>query len=155
MKKPKNYVGNITPEENTIFVFGSNPEGVHGAGSARIATIYFGAVYGQGEGLQGSAYGLPTTNLDYTNPGLPAKRRDMSKEDIIGYMKNMYKCAIEHPDKNFKVAYRNQPWEATICGYTGAEMIDMFKKATEDFGNEIPENVWFSQEWVNSGLFED
>ena len=155
MKNPKNYVGNITPEENTIFVFGSNPEGVHGAGSARIATIYFGAVYGQGEGLQGSAYGLPTTNLDYDNPGWPAKKRDMSKEEIIGYMKNMYKCAIEHPDKNFKVAYRNQPWEATICGYTGAEMIDMFKKATEDFGNEIPENVWFSQEWVNSGLFED
>ena len=57
----KNYVGNITPEADTIFVFGSNPQGRHGAGSAAAAVKYFGAIYGQGEGLQGSAYALPTT----------------------------------------------------------------------------------------------
>lgn len=28
----KFYIGNITPEANTIFVFGSNPEGRHGGG---------------------------------------------------------------------------------------------------------------------------
>ena len=57
------YEGNIIPEENTIFVFGSNPEGHHGAGSARVAVQQFGAIYGQGEGLQGNAYALPTTDL--------------------------------------------------------------------------------------------
>ena len=29
------YTGNITPGKDIIFVFGSNPEGKHGAGSAR------------------------------------------------------------------------------------------------------------------------
>ena len=60
------YRGNIYPDEeqpNTIFVFGSNPEGRHGAGSAKIAMNYWGAVYGQGEGLQGRSYALPTTEL--------------------------------------------------------------------------------------------
>jgi hypothetical protein len=78
----------------------------------------------------------------------------MKEQDIIKYIKNMYRCALENKDKKFKVAYRNLPFEATICGYTGQEMINMFKKASEDFGNEIPNNVWFSKEWVSTGLFE-
>lgn len=47
------YLGNILPEKDVIFVFGSNPEGRHGAGSARVAVKHFGAIYCQGEGLQG------------------------------------------------------------------------------------------------------
>lgn len=43
----KFYIGNITPETNTIFVFGSNPEGRHGAGAAKVARNQFGAIYGQ------------------------------------------------------------------------------------------------------------
>lgn len=61
----KFYTGNIVPEKDTIFVFGSNPEGRHGAGSARVAVQQFGAKYGIGEGLQGNAYALPTTELRY------------------------------------------------------------------------------------------
>ena len=61
----KYYIGNITPEPDTIFVFGSNPEGRHGSGSAKVARLQFGAIYGQGEGLQGNAYALPTTELHH------------------------------------------------------------------------------------------
>ena len=154
MKNPKYYVGNIVPEDDTIFVFGSNPEGIHGAGSAKVALIFFVAKKGQGEGLQGSAYGLPTTYLNFDDNRLPPIRRGMPKKEIIGYIKNMYKCALENKDKIFKVAYRNMPYEATICGYTGKEMIEMFKEATDEFNDEIPDNVWFSKEWVVSGLFE-
>ena len=50
-------------EENQIFVFGSNPQGRHGLGSAKEAKDKFGAIYGQGEGLQGNAYALPTKDL--------------------------------------------------------------------------------------------
>lgn len=57
------YTGNIEPEENTIFVFGSNPEGIHGAGAARVALLKFGAEYGVGEGLTGNSYALPTKDL--------------------------------------------------------------------------------------------
>lgn len=43
----------------TIFVFGSNLAGRHGKGAALYARQH-GAVYGQGEGLQGDSYAIPT-----------------------------------------------------------------------------------------------
>ena len=46
--------------ENEIFVFGSNLEGSHGGGAAAIAARKFGAIWGQGVGLQGQSYGIPT-----------------------------------------------------------------------------------------------
>lgn len=59
----RHYCGDITPEPNTIFVFGSNPEGRHGLGAAKIARLYFGAKYGIGEGFQGKSYAIPTKDL--------------------------------------------------------------------------------------------
>lgn len=145
----KHYTGNITPEPNTIFVFGSNPEGIHGAGAAKVAIEQFGAIYGIGEGLQGHAYALPTKDLRVKeNNGY----RSISKEQIIENIKKLYKCANEHPDLDFKIAYRNVN-EKTLNGYTGVEMIEMFDAAGgaiygvygED--SDIPENIWFSEEW--------
>ena len=55
-----------TPEEITtlgrrdIFVFGSNLAGHHTGGAAKVAFNRFGAVWGQGEGLQGNSYAIPT-----------------------------------------------------------------------------------------------
>lgn len=60
------YNREFTPEqitalaENEIFVFGSNLCGMHGSGAARIAHRCFGAVMGQGVGLQGHSYAIPT-----------------------------------------------------------------------------------------------
>lgn len=134
----KYYIGNIEPEPDTIFVFGSNPEGRHGSGAAKIAREKFGAIYEQGEGLQGHAYALPTKDLRVKeNNGY----RSISKEQIIENIKKLYKCANEHPNLDFKIAYRNVS-EKSLNGYTGVEMIEMFDEA----GN-IPENVWFSREW--------
>ncbi len=45
---------------NEIFVFGSNLAGSHGGGAARAAYRHFGAVWGQGTGLQGRSYAIPT-----------------------------------------------------------------------------------------------
>ena len=143
----KYYTGNIVPEENTIFVFGSNPEGRHGAGSARVAVKQFGAIYGQGEGLQGQAYALPTTDLTWK---LTDGVHSMKRELIVENIKRMYECTKSNPSKNFKVAYRNKPEEVTLCGYPGKELMSMFKEA-----GSIPENVWFSEEWYNSGLLID
>lgn len=47
-------------EPGEIFVLGSNLAGVHGGGAARIALEKFGAVPGQGVGLQGRSYAIPT-----------------------------------------------------------------------------------------------
>ena len=47
-------------KENEIFVFGSNLAGAHGGGAARFAYERFGAVWGEGMGLHGQTYAIPT-----------------------------------------------------------------------------------------------
>lgn len=52
---------NITHlEENEVFVFGSNLAGCHCGGAARVALQKFGAVWGNGVGMQGQSYAIPT-----------------------------------------------------------------------------------------------
>lgn len=136
------YEGNIQPEENTIFVFGSNPEGRHGKGAAKIAVDQFGAKYGQGEGLQGNAYALPTKDLRVKeNNAL----KSISPEQITESIKKLYQVAEENSTKNFKIGYRNTN-DVSLNGYTGLEMIDMFNKA-----GKISSNIIFSKEWVDTG----
>ena len=138
---PQSYEGMITPEPNTIFVFGSNPEGRHGAGAAKTAREKFGAIYGKGEGLQGNAYALPTKDLRVTaNRGL----KSISPEQITDNIRKMYEVARQNPDKQFKVAYTHGLNETSLNGYTGAEMIKMFKDA-----GPIPKNVVFSKNWTD------
>lgn len=48
------------PGPNRVFVFGSNLAGIHGAGAAKAALDHYGAIWGQGEGLQGHSYAIPT-----------------------------------------------------------------------------------------------
>lgn len=61
------YEDRVTPsyidwlEDNQVFVFGSNPEGIHNGGAAYVALKKFGAEYGNGEGLQGQSYAIPST----------------------------------------------------------------------------------------------
>lgn len=138
-KQPKFYSGKITPSDDVIFVFGSNPEGRHGAGAAKTAKNKFGAIYGQGEGLQGSSYALPTKDLRVKkNRGL----RSISEDQIVESIKKLYEVAKQNGDKRFMVAYTNFANETTLNGYTGAEMANMFKRA-----GEIPENIEFSENW--------
>lgn len=141
------YSGNITPAEDTIFVFGSNPEGRHGAGSAYVAVKQFGAKYGQGEGLQGNSYALPTTELRWN---LRGKNHSIDEDVIVRNIEKMYACARQNPEKKFKVAYRNHPNEVTLCGYSGKELMSLFKEAAGEDG--YPDNIYFSEEWANSGL---
>ena len=48
-----------------IFVFGSNLAGRHGAGAALCALREHGAIYGQGVGLQGNSYAIPTKDSKF------------------------------------------------------------------------------------------
>ena len=135
------YEGDIVPEPNTIFVFGSNPEGRHGAGAAKVARDKFGAIYGQGEGLQGNAYALPTKDLRVKeNKGF----KSISPSEITESIKRLYQTATSNPNKQFKVAYRNTT-TTSLNGYTGLEMIEMFKQA-----GPIPSNIIFSKEWYDA-----
>lgn len=61
------YSKRVTPniinslDDSEIFVFGSNSQGLHSDGAAKTAHLKFGAIMGQGEGLQGRSYAIPTT----------------------------------------------------------------------------------------------
>jgi len=150
---PRHYEGQIEPAADTVFVFGSNPEGRHGAGAAKEAVDHFGAKYWQGRGLQGGAYGLVTKNLkaNFVEPGTKIKYdvagdRSVSPEQITANIVEMYKVAQANPGKKFKIAFRNTV-SKSLNGYTGFEMIDMFKNA-----GIAPNNVYFSKEWVDTGL---
>ena len=78
-----------TPENITelkpgeIFVFGSNLSGMHGGGAALVAYRKFGAVWGQGVGLQGKSYGIPTMQGGV--------------ETIIPYVNDFIDFARQHP----------------------------------------------------------
>lgn len=47
-------------KEDWIFVFGSNLEGRHGLGAAKVAHKVFGAELGVGKGFCGRSYAIPT-----------------------------------------------------------------------------------------------
>lgn len=144
----KYYIGNIVPSDDTIFVFGSNPEGRHGAGSAKVAVNLFGAKYGQGEGLQGNSYALPTTELRFdTHQKTP---HSLPIETIVNSIRRMFKVAESMPQKKFKIAYRSLPNEVTLCGYSGKELMEMFNAA-----GKFPENIYFSEEWAKSGILKN
>ena len=80
---------------NTIFVFGSNLSGVHGAGAARTAHVFWGAEWGVGEGLTGKSYALPTKEKD-----VKTTRTD---EAILGSLRTFVLFARGRPDLIFLV----------------------------------------------------
>ena len=88
--KPKRITPSIvnTLDENEIFVFGSNINGMHMGGAARIAYNKFGAEWGNGEGLQGQSYALPTME---------------GVENIRVAVKHFTDCAYDHPEYKFLV----------------------------------------------------
>lgn len=169
----KFYEGNITPDDNTIFVFGSNPTGIHGAGAAKVAREQFGAKAGVGEGLTGNSYALPTKDLNkakgtrwyrpsqkeeqevkewYKNHDYSEvinhplnQERSIAPQQIIDSIKNLYLEASQHPDKQFKIS--NYPLDKiSLNGYLGYEMLEMFKAA-----GQIPSNIVFSKTWIDTG----
>lgn len=131
-------------EPSYVFVFGSNPEGRHGAGAAK-AAIKFGAKYGVGRGLVGQTYALPTKNLrkgfKEVLPGgttllyEKAGERSLSRQQIEENIREFYDCAIDHPLLTFFVVYK--AGSKNLNGYSSEEMFQMFTHT------EVPENVRF------------
>lgn len=90
---------NITPDnitsikDNEIFCFGSNTLGHHGKGAAKTA-MKWGAKYGQGFGIQGQTFAIPT---------LDGRFQQLSLEKIEGYVKRFVEYATNHPELKFYV----------------------------------------------------
>ena len=111
-------------EENEIFVFGSNLEGSHGGGAAKTAHNKFGAIWGQGVGLQGQSYGIPTMHG--------------GMEEIRPYVEEFIDFARSNPDLTFLVTRVG----CGIAGFHDSEIAPLFTEATEVANIFLPESFW-------------
>lgn len=120
----------ITPEfirdlkPNEIFVFGSNLQGAHGGGAARLAYERFGAIMGQGVGLQGQSYGIPTMQGGV--------------ETIKPYVDEFIAFAKQHPELTFLVTRIG----CGIAGFTDAEIAPLFAGAVDVENIHLPQDFW-------------
>jgi hypothetical protein len=101
--------------EGHIFVFGSNEAGIHGAGAAKDAVTYFGAINGIGWGIQGQSYAIPTKNFIIQT--LPLGKIDM----YIGLFNEYAKIAVSF-------TYHVTPIGTGLAGYSVCEIADLFQK---------------------------
>ena len=100
-------------KENEVFVFGSNLAGSHGGGAAWIAYQKFGAIWGQGVGLQGQSYGIPTMQGGV--------------ETIKPFVDEFIEFAKEHPELKFLVTRIG----CGIAGFRDEEIAPLFKDAID------------------------
>jgi hypothetical protein len=142
MKTYKGLVSKLS--ENQVFVFGSNPEGIHGAGAAKVAANHYGAIMGMGRGHMGQSYGLVTKNLtpNYTEElsGITYKKAGMksvSKMQMLINVIHLYLYASTNTELEFMIAYTPAP---NLNGYTPIEMAELFLSVP------VPNNIVFNEE---------
>lgn len=122
MRIASNHITTLQPNE--IFVFGSNLSGMHGGGAARLAYQKFGAIWGQGVGLQGQSYGIPTMQggVDTIKP----------------YVNDFIEFAKTHPQLKFLVTEIG----CGIAGFSVEEIAPLFEQAIEVENIYLPERFW-------------
>lgn len=114
-----NMISELKPNE--IFVFGSNLDGFHAGGAARIACNRFGAIWGQGVGLQGQSYAIPTMQGGV--------------ETIQPYVNEFIDFASQHPEYKFLVTRIG----CGIAGFRAKEIAPLFKNALNMENVILPE----------------
>ena len=115
-------------EDDEVFVFGSNTEGMHAGGAARMA-MNWGAIYGKAFGLQGKTFAIPT--VDYTRSG------KMSIDEIKKYVDEFLDFTIKNKDKKFLVTEIG----CGIAGFKVSEIAPLFRKALEYSTVYLPERL--------------
>ncbi len=116
-------------KSNEIFVFGSNLNGNHMGGAAKLALDSFGAIQGQGAGLQGQSYAFPTLDKDM---------KQFEVSELKKHVENLYKCASENTDKLFLVTKVG----CGIAGYSEDTIKGIFKEVTNK-----PKNIILPAGW--------
>lgn len=121
---------NITKlQDNEIFVFGSNESGIHGAGAAKQARE-FGAILGNGFGLWGKTYAIPTKG--------PYAQYVLHIGKIKIYVDEFIKHCISHPENVYLVTEIG-------CGLAGLkpkEIGPLFQDAKDIENIHLPERFW-------------
>ena len=118
----------FTPEniselkQNEVFVFGSNKAGNHVGGAARVAVEKFGAIMGQGEGLQGQSYAIPT---------LDEQMDKVSTEELTRSVRRFAEYTMYNTDQVFYVTKIG----CDIAGFSVDEIAEVFKSVS--FGDNV------------------
>ena len=112
------HITGLAPDE--IFVFGSNLDGIHAGGAARVAYERFGAVWGQGVGLQGQSYAIPTMQGGV--------------ETIRPYVEQFFDLAREWDQTTFLVTRIG----CGIAGFTDEEIAPLFAEALDLYNVVLP-----------------
>ena len=115
-------ITHLAPDE--VFVFGSNLAGFHGGGAARMALNQFGAVWGQGVGLQGQSYAIPTMQGGV--------------ETIRPYVDEFVEFARKPPELKFLVTEIG----CGIAGFRPEEIAPLFRSAKEVENVYLPQSFW-------------
>lgn len=110
-----------------VFVFGSNLAGRHGKGAALFARQHHGAIRGQGYGLQGNSYAIPTKDEN-----LQVRTIGQIGQDIFAFKR----FAASRPDLTFNVT----PVGCGLAGYPQDVMKALFEP--------LPPNCRYSPEWT-------
>lgn len=100
-------------QNNEVFVFGSNLAGAHGGGAARAAYNKFGAVWGEGVGLFGRSYAIPTMQGGV--------------ETIKPYVDEFIRFAKEHCELKFLVTRIG----CGIAGFGDSDIAPLFEEAID------------------------
>lgn len=111
-------------EPNGIFVFGSDFKALHQGGAARIAHKLFGAVVGQGVGLQGQSYAIPTMQ-----GGI---------ETIKPFVDDFIQFARKHPELTFYVTRIG----CGSAGFKEEQIAPLFDAAFSLSNVILPEKFW-------------
>lgn len=116
---PEN-ITSLGPDE--VFVFGSNLAGNHTGGAARVALERFGAVMGQGVGMQGQSYAIPTMQGGV--------------ETIKPYVDEFIALAREWDQTTFWVTRIG----CGIAGFTDEEIAPLFTEALDLYNVRLPKS---------------
>jgi hypothetical protein len=115
----------VSLKPGEVFVFGSNLQGMHMGGAARLAYERFGAIWGQGVGLQGRSYAIPTMQGGV--------------ETIAPYVDEFLVFASQHPELKFLVTRIG----CGIASFTPEEIAPLFAGGLEQ------ENVILPKDFVD------
>ena len=112
-----------------VFVFGSNEQGIHGAGAAKQARQSFGAEIGVGEGPTGRCYALPTRYVSgRTFISLTLPQIAVNVERFLVY-------ASAHPESEFLMTKVG----CGLAGHSESSMAALFATAP---ANVVLPNGW-------------
>ncbi len=109
-------------DQDDIFVFGSNLEGIHAGGAAKMAYEKFGAEWGNGVGFQGQCYAIPTMQGGV--------------ETIKPYVDQFIEVARECDQNTFYVTRIG----CGIAGFKDEEIAPLFKDAMNLYNVRLPES---------------